>query len=73
LGRPSGYPRGGVRAKPMRLRLIARLEAQGLSNRAVAQRVGVSENAVRKLLRRLGWRPASGTQEALPLAPAPAQ
>jgi transposase len=72
LGRPSGYPRGRARVKPTRLRLIARLKAEGLSNRAVAQRVGVSENAVRKLLRRLGWRPAGGTQESLPLAPEPA-
>jgi hypothetical protein len=47
---------------------VAQLKADGLSNRAIAQRIGVSENAVRKLLRRLGWRPATGEQERLPLA-----
>ena len=32
------------------------LKAQGLSNRVIAQRQGVSEKAIRKRLRRLGWR-----------------
>jgi len=68
LGRSRGYPSGRARLKASRLRLVARLKADGLSNRAVAQRIGVSENAVRKVLRRLGWRPATGTQERLPLA-----
>src|SRR2546428_1894 len=72
LGRSSGFPTGRRRLKPARLRLVARLKADGLSNRAVAQRVGVSEKAVRKLLRRLGWSPATGEQEALPLPSAPA-
>src|SRR5262249_53456650 len=72
LGRPRGYPAGRARLKAGRLRLVARLKADGLSNRAVAQRIGVSENAVRKLLRRLGWRPPTGEQERLPLAPPPA-
>ncbi len=72
LGRLSGYPAGRPRLASARLRLVARLKAQGLSNRAVAQRVGVSENAVRKLLRRLGWRPTPVEQERLPLGPPPA-
>jgi transposase len=72
LGRPSGYPAGRPRLKSARLRLVERLKAQGLSTRAVAQQIGVSENAVRKLLRRLSWRPATGEQERLPLAPPPA-
>jgi transposase len=72
LGRPSGYPSGRPRLKSARLRLVARLKGEGLSNRAVAQRVGVSEKAVRKLLRGLGWSPATGEQEALPLPSAPA-
>jgi transposase len=72
LGRPSGYPAGRPRLKSARLRLVARLKGEGRSTRAVAQRVGVSEKAVRKLLRRLGRRPAPGEQEALPLALAPA-
>jgi transposase len=68
LGRPRGYPSGRARLKASRVRLVARLKAEGLSNRAVAHRIGVSENAVRKVLRRLGWRPATGQQERLPLA-----
>ena len=68
-GSPERLPDGPTRLKSARLRLAARLKAEGLSNRAVAQRIGVSENAVRKLLRRLGWRPATGTQAGLPLAP----
>jgi transposase len=65
LGRPRGHPAGRSRLKSARLRLVARLKADGLSNRSVAQRIGVSENAVRKLLRRLGWRPATGEQDRL--------
>jgi hypothetical protein len=69
LGRPRGDPTGRARLKAGRLRLVDRLKADGLSNRAVAQRIGVSEHAVRKLLRRVGWRPPTGEQERLPLAP----
>jgi transposase len=72
LGRPRGYPAGRARLKSARLRLVARLKAEGLSNRAVAQRLGVSEKAVRKLLGRLGWRPAPREQETLPLSAIPA-
>jgi transposase len=67
LGRPRGYPSGRPRVKSARLRLVARLKGEGLSNRAVAQRLGVNEKTVRKLLRRLGWSPATGEQAALPL------
>lgn len=72
LGRPRGYPAGQARWKPARRRLLARLKATGLSNRAVAQRLGVSEKTVRKLLRRSGWSPAAGEQDALPLPAGPA-
>jgi hypothetical protein len=72
LGRSSGYPAGRRRLKSARVRLIARLKAEGLSNRAVAQRLGVSEKAVRKLLRRMGWSPPPAEQETLPLPSAPA-
>ena len=72
LGRPSGYPAGRPRLKSARLRLVARLKDEGLSNRALAQRLGVSEKAVRKLLRRMGWSPPMGEQATLPLPPAPA-
>ncbi len=72
LGRPRGYPAGRPRLKSARLRLVARLKGEGLSNRAVAQRLGVNEKTVRKLLRRLGWSAATGEQEALPLPSVPA-
>jgi transposase len=65
LGRPSGYPAGRPRLKAARLRLVARLKDEGLSNRALAQRLGVSEKAVRKLLRRIGWTPTTRAQETL--------
>ncbi|MCC6474711.1 MAG: helix-turn-helix domain-containing protein [Burkholderiales bacterium] len=54
LGRGSGYPRGRARGAG-RDRHVARLKAEGLSKRAIAQRLGVDEKSVRKRLRRLGW------------------
>jgi len=56
LGRPSGYPAGRPRQRPSRTRLIQRLKAQGLSNRAIGARAGITEKAVRKVLKRLGWK-----------------
>ena len=50
LGRPQGWRHGRRRISGKRLRLIERLKRQGLSNRAVAQRLGVSEMAIRKLV-----------------------
>jgi transposase len=50
LGRPGGWRRGRRRISGKRLRLIERLKSAGLSNRAIAQRLGVNENAVRKLV-----------------------
>jgi len=50
LGRPEGWRRGRRRVSGKRLRLIERLKSQGLSNRAIAQRLGVSEMAIRKLV-----------------------
>lgn len=48
LGRPGGWRRGRRRISGKRLRLIERLKSAGLSNRAIAQRLGVSEMAIRK-------------------------
>ena len=67
LGRPEGWRRGRRRISGKRLRLIERLKAQGLSNRAIAQRLGVNEKAIRKLvgpsrdepLEQLAWVPVS--------------
>ena len=58
LGRGGGYPAGRPRLPTSRTRLIERLKAEGHSNRAIAARVGITEKAVRKVLRRLGWKPA---------------
>jgi transposase len=63
LGRSAGYPRGQPRVRSSRSRLVSRLKGAGHSNREIARRIGVSEVAVRKLLRRLGWaasRPVQG-------------
>jgi transposase len=50
LGRPEGWRRGRRRVRSKRLRSIERLKSEGLSNRAIAQRLGVSEMAIRKLV-----------------------
>ena len=50
LGRAAGWRRGRRRIRGKRLRSIERLKSQGLSNRAIAQRLGVSEMAIRKLV-----------------------
>ncbi|MDP2958723.1 MAG: helix-turn-helix domain-containing protein [Longimicrobiales bacterium] len=72
LGGARGYPKGRRRLPPTRSRLVLRLKAEGLSNREIAHRVGVSENAIRKLLRQLDWVPPSPRQERLPLGSATA-
>ena len=59
LGRPRGRPRstevaeqrGGVRD-----RRVLQWKAEGRSNRAIAKILNVDEKAVRKRLRRLGWK-----------------
>ncbi len=47
LGREEGWRRGRRRVSNKRLRSIEVLKSQGLSNRAIAQRLGVSEMAIR--------------------------
>jgi len=44
----SGWRPGRRRLPTKRIRLIERLKAQGLSNREIARRMGVTENAIRK-------------------------
>ena len=64
LGRAAGWRRGRRRIRGKRLRSIEALKSQGLSNRAIAQRLGVSEMAIRKLVG-----PSDGAQaEQLELA-----
>ena len=50
LGRPEGWRSGRRRIAGKRLRVIEKLKSQGLSNRVIAQRLGVSEMAIRKLV-----------------------
>src|SRR5229473_412649 len=57
-GRPSGGPAGHKKTHE-RDQTILRLKAKGMSNRWIAGRIGLSEKAVRKSLRRLGWQPCS--------------
>ena len=68
LGRPSGYPRHRARLHAKRGALVNRWKGEGHSNREIARRLGVSEKAVRKLLRRLGWKPPAAQAEQLELA-----
>jgi transposase len=48
LDRPEGWRRGRRRISGKRLRTIEMLKSEGLSNRAIAHRLGVSEKAIRK-------------------------
>ena len=48
LGREEGWRRGRRRIAGARLRTIELLKSQGMSNRAIAHRLGVSEKAIRK-------------------------
>jgi len=50
LGREQGWRRGRRRLSGKRLRSIELLKNEGLSNRAIAHRLGVSEKAIRKLV-----------------------
>jgi hypothetical protein len=56
LARTSGYPKGLRRLPEVRDRVVSRLKAEGYSNCDIARRLGVSETAIRKQLKRLGWR-----------------
>jgi transposase len=50
LGHERGWRRGRRRIPGKRLRTIEMLKSQGMSNRTIAQRLGVSETAIRKLV-----------------------
>lgn len=57
LGRASGYPKGRRRLPSPRVEKVGQWKEHGVFQREMARRLGVSEKAVRKLLRRLGWKP----------------
>ena len=67
LGREEGWRRGRRRISGKRLRSIEMLKSQGMSNRAIAHRLGVSENAIRKLVG--PSKPAESAQLALAAIP----
>jgi transposase len=67
LGREEGWRRGRRRIAAQRLRSVEMLKSQGMSNRAIAHRLGVSEMAIRKLV---GPSKPESEQLALPAIPA---
>jgi transposase len=69
LGQADGYPRGRDRLEVSRRRWMQQLKTRGYSNCEIARRMGISEKAVRKTLRRLGWKPEAAVQAELPLSP----
>jgi transposase len=70
LGHGDGYPQGRARLANARERLVQRLKASGVGQREIARRIGVNEKAVRKLLRRLDWKPADSANQLTFEAPA---
>jgi DNA-binding CsgD family transcriptional regulator len=67
LGHLAGYPKGRPRV-PLTLS-IERLKREGQANREIARRLGITERAVRKRLRRAGWvESTTPEQQRLPLA-----
>lgn len=70
LGRTGGYPSRRPRLSRSREQLVGRLKGQGLANREIARRLGVTPKAIRKLLKRLGWRDHEPEQIQLPISEA---
>ncbi|MBM4396628.1 MAG: helix-turn-helix domain-containing protein [Deltaproteobacteria bacterium] len=65
LGRPRGYPQGRARLVASRLDELERLKREGMPNREIGRRLAITETAVRKLLRRRGWKAPKSEQQAL--------
>jgi prepilin-type processing-associated H-X9-DG protein len=65
LNRANSYPKGRRRDRA-RDRKVAELKASGCSQREIARRLGCDEKAVRKRLRRLGWKQSEVEQAVLP-------
>ena len=70
LGRKRGYPRGRARLDTCRIKKVQQLRASGNSYRQIARVMGVSAKAIRKLLRRLGWKEPTPLQPELGLGSA---
>jgi transposase len=67
LGRPGGYPRGRPRQETSRREQVQQLKLHGHSQTEIGRRLGMSVRAVRKTLRRLGWKATAPTQRELPM------
>jgi hypothetical protein len=67
LGHKGGYPRGRARLAASRIQRVQQLRAAGKSYREIAQLMGVSAKAIRKLLRRSGWKESPPKQSELAL------
>jgi len=67
LGRPWGYPAGKARLPESRREAVERQKAEGKSNREIGSQIGISEKAVRKILKRLGYKKNVVEQLELPL------
>jgi transposase len=67
LGRQGGYPTSRPRLATCRLKRIEQLRAAGNSYREIARLMGVSAKAIRKLLRRSGWKDPAPMQPELAL------
>jgi len=65
LARTNGYPKGRPRLPQSRGRVVAHLKAKGRSNCDIARRLGVTETAIRKQLKRLGWQEQVSVQPLL--------
>jgi len=65
LGRQGGYPRGRARLATCRIEQVQQLRAAGKSYREIARLMGVNAKAIRKLLRRSGWKEPAPIQPEL--------
>ena len=65
LARTVGYPKGRPRLSQSRDITVTRLKAAGQSNGDIGRRFGVTEKAIRKQLKRLGWLEPSPVQPLL--------
>jgi transposase len=67
-------PRGGSKINGAKARRILVLKKKGLTNVAIASRLGLKEDAVRKALKRMGWsQPKAAEEMALPLEQGPSE
>jgi transposase len=65
LGRKGGYAPGRARLAACRIKRVEQLRADGKSHRQIARLMGVSAKAIRKLLRRSGWKEPAPIQAEL--------